>query len=169
MPGPIDQAALIRYIADALDGVDVVEMSGNRFFFYDPGHDRPVDRRFPFATLVTSDEYDQASSLSRDGVYRLNVGVSRETCRALFGPAAQVDAAEPACDFTALDTIMPHPVYGSMHWVCVLNPSAETFERVKPLLVEAHERAAGRYTRSHQPGSVQERGSQDDGQQEETW
>ncbi len=174
MPGPIDEAALIQFITDALDGVDVGETSGNRFFFYDPGHDLPVDRRFPFATLVTSDEYDQASDLNRDGVYRLNVGVSRETCLSLFGPTAQADAAEsdaaePAYDFTALDTIMPHPVYGSMHWVCVLNPSAETFERVKPLLAEAHERAAGRYTRSHQPGGSQESGPQEDGQQEETW
>ena len=30
-------------------------------------------------------------------------------------------------DFTALDRIMPHPVYGKMYWVCVLNPSDETF------------------------------------------
>jgi len=34
---------------------------------------------------------------------------------------------------------MPHPVYGKMYWVCVLNPSAETFETVKGLLAEAYE------------------------------
>jgi hypothetical protein len=134
----------------------------NAFFFYDPGHDLPVDRRFPFVTLVAGDEYDQASNLSREGVYRLNVGVSRETCRALFGPDAERDDAETAYDYAALDTIMPHPVYGQMHWVCVLSPSAETFERVKPLLAEAHERAAGRYARSH-------RGEGNQTEQEETW
>jgi hypothetical protein len=42
-------------------------------------------------------------------------------------------------DFTALDTLMPHPVYGRMHWVCVLNPRKGTFETIKPLLAEAYE------------------------------
>ncbi len=23
---------------------------------------------------------------------------------------------------------MPHPVYGEMRWLCILNPSAQTFE-----------------------------------------
>lgn len=113
----------------------------------------------PFATLVVSDEYDQASDLRREGVFKLNVGVSRETCRALFGDAARDDDAETRYDFTALDTILPHPVYGTMHWVCVLNPSAATFERVKPLLAEAHERAARRYAGSQRTGT----------ELEETW
>ena len=39
---------------------------------------------------------------------------------------------------------MPHPVYGRQSWVCVLNPSAETFGRVKPLLREAYEIAVAR-------------------------
>jgi hypothetical protein len=165
MPAGPDEAAIIQYFAAELDGVDVVEASGNRFFFYDPGGGLPVDRRFPFATLVTSDEYDQDSNLSREGVFRLNIGVSRETCRALFGDATREDDdAEPHYDFTALDAIMPHPVYGTMHWVCVLNPSAETFERVKPLLAEAHAQAARR-----QAGRRQTDIQQADTQEDETW
>jgi hypothetical protein len=149
MPGPIDEAALTRHIVDTLGGVDVVNDGDNLFFFFDPGRTLPVDRRFPFATLVVSDAYDEASNLNRDGVYRLNLGVSRETCQDLFGSSTPADSLGADYDFTALDTIMPHPVYGAMHWICVLNPSAETFERIKPLLVEAHERAATRYERSH--------------------
>jgi hypothetical protein len=42
---------------------------------------------------------------------------------------------------------MPHPVYGKMYWVCVLNPSAATFEAVKPLLAEAYQAAAGRHAK----------------------
>src|SRR5215204_525935 len=159
MPGHLDEAAIVRYISAELGGVDVVEASGSWFFFYDPGGNLPVDQRFPFATLVVSDEYDQASDLHRPGVFRLNVGLSRETCRELFGDATEGDDAEARYDFTALDTIMPHPVYGTMHWVCVLNPSLETFERVKPLLAEAHARAARRHAGSHQA----------DAEQEETW
>lgn len=43
------------------------------------------------------------------------------------------------CDFTALDTIVPHPVYAWMGWVSVLNPTNQTFERLKPLVQEAYE------------------------------
>jgi hypothetical protein len=35
-----------------------------------------------------------------------------------------------------------------MYWVCVLNPSAETFEtEVRPLLSEAYELAVSKYNR----------------------
>ncbi len=50
-------------------------------------------------------------------------------------------------DFTALDVLMPHPVYGRNHWVCVLNPSDATFEKLKPLLAEAHDTAFRRIER----------------------
>jgi hypothetical protein len=34
---------------------------------------------------------------------------------------------------------MPHPVYGKMYWVCILNPGPETFQSVvRPLLAEAY-------------------------------
>ena len=43
---------------------------------------------------------------------------------------------------------MPHPVYGRMYWVCVLNPSDETLEtKARPLLVEAYELAVSKYNR----------------------
>jgi hypothetical protein len=141
----MEQEAISSYIADTFDGVDVVEADGNAFYFFDPGGETPPDHRFPFATLVANDLYDQFSDLDREGVFRLNVGVSRQTYEGLFGakaaPPAAADSAAANYDFTALDTIVPHPVYGSMFWVCVLNPSAETFETVKPLLAEAHARA----------------------------
>lgn len=91
-----------------------------------------------FATLVTTDEHDTSpvSDLARPGVFRLNISLSRERFAQLIG--AQRDP-----DFAALDTLMPHPVYAPQHWACILNPSAETFDRViKPLLDEAYERVA---------------------------
>ena len=42
---------------------------------------------------------------------------------------------------------MPHPVYAAQSWVCVLNPSDATFESLRPLLAEAHQRAAERDAR----------------------
>ncbi len=54
----------------------------------------------------------------------------------------------PRPDYAALDRVMPHPVYAAQSWVCVLNPSPETFEAIKPLLAEAYARVADRYARS---------------------
>jgi hypothetical protein len=72
------------------------------------------------------------SALSKaDGVFRLNVGVSRETFRAIF-------PRDEAHDYAELDVLMPHPVYASQSWISVLNPSDERFAQVKPLLAEAY-------------------------------
>lgn len=131
---------IYEYIMGALSGASAVEQDGCFFFFDEPG------KKFPFATLVTTDAHDTASNLSRDGVFRLNLGLSRESFRALF-PSAEGGPAggeSGAWDFTALDHLMPHPVYGGLHWVCVLNPGVATFEKVKPLLAEAFKKAGGK-------------------------
>jgi hypothetical protein len=149
--GELDSETLAQRIVARFDGVNVVEASGDWFFFHDLGRNLPPDRRFPFATLVTGDRYDAYSNLDRPGVFRLNVGVSPATFRALLGPTpadGDPEAAAPGYDFTALDRIMPHPVYGNMFWVCVLNPSAAAFARMRPLLAEAYERAANRRTKT---------------------
>ncbi|MBP3957362.1 hypothetical protein J8F10_19120 [Gemmata sp. G18] len=140
----MDEAAITRHITETYPGVDTVVALGATFFFYNPEDGAPKDHMFPFATLVTGDEHDQFSNLNRPGVFRLNVGASKQTFQSLFQTNDH--------DFTALDTIMPHPVYGMMYWVCVLNPSAETFERVEPLLAEAYQTAVGkRAKREGQP------------------
>src|SRR6187401_3102375 len=82
---PMEQEAVSRYIAATFDGIDIVEADGNAFFFYEPSGETPPDHRFPFATLVANDLYDQFSNLDREGVFRLNVGVSRQTYEGLFG------------------------------------------------------------------------------------
>jgi hypothetical protein len=139
----MDQSAITLYISTTFAGVDVVvasresgapEMSWGDAFFFCEG-----DHRFPFATIVTKDYpgFDAASNLNRAGVFRLNIGVGKETFQALFGQ-------ERAHDFAALNTILPHPVYGRQYWVCVLNPSEATFEAAKPLLGEAYELARKR-------------------------
>ena len=91
-----------------------------------------------FATIVTTDEHDMGtpSNLARPGVFRLNVGVGRDTFERLVG-----SMVEP--DYAALDQVLPHPVYARQRWIAILNPSRETFDQVvKPLLSEAYERLA---------------------------
>jgi hypothetical protein len=124
-----------RYILKTYPDTIVAAIEGGTFYSCDPAN-------FPnFATVVTSDAFDDASNLSRPDAYRLNIGLSRDTFQGLVG-----DQADP--DYTALDRLMPHPVYAKQHYVSVLNPSAEAFEQViKPLLEEAHARTAAQYAR----------------------
>jgi hypothetical protein len=141
----IDQRAIIEFISDTCAGVDVLSPddgvgAGDTFFIYDPDRNLDVKQRMPFATIVTKDygDFDCTSNLNRPGIFRLNIGVTRETFRALFGqPESSTEL-----DFAALDRLMPHPVYARQSFVCVLNPSAETFRAVQPLLAEAYNQAA---------------------------
>ncbi|HEY3085907.1 MAG TPA: DUF6194 family protein [Candidatus Dormibacteraeota bacterium] len=142
--GRLDEGSITRYIASQFADVDVVVASsengapevswGDTFFI----HERDA-HRFPFATIVTQDygDFDNASHLDRPGVFRLNIGVSKETYQSLF-------AGEGKHDFTVIDRLMPHPVYGRNHWVCVLNPSEATLHTLSPLLEEAYQIAVKR-------------------------
>jgi len=151
----MNDAEISRYITDNFQGVDVVVASGDSFFFYNPDSHVAPDHKFPWATLVTSDINDAFSNLDRPSVYRLNIGVSKATFQSLFGSfklpanddsAEQSDGALSGYDFTALDQVMPHPIYRKMYWVCVLNPSDETIKRkVHPLLTEAYDIAVTKY------------------------
>ena len=135
----MDDAAVTKYITETFPGLAVTTTGSGTFFTYDPEGKLPADRWWPFATIVTSDEYDSFSNLARPDVFRLNVGVSKATYQSLFA----VDAPEP--DFTALDQFLPHPVYGKMYWVSVLNPGQATWETTRDLLAEAYETAVNRY------------------------
>ena len=149
----MDQAPIRRFVAETFPGVDTQLASkedgspeiawGDTFFIYDPQRTLQGAKRFPFATIVTKDygDFDNASNLNRPDVFRLNIGLGKATYDALFPAGAEYD-------FSALDRLMPHPVYGEYHWVCVINPSEATFETVKPLLQEAYDRAVERYARS---------------------
>src|SRR5678815_962784 len=105
----MDEAAISKYILETFAGVDVITASGNSFFFYDQ------DNKIPFVTIVTTNEYDDVSDLERPGVYRLNIGISKQTYQTMFATETP-DGIEirhtEGHDFTALDKLMPHPVYG---------------------------------------------------------
>ena len=135
----MDENALRHYLTDTFANVETAENFGYTFFFFG------ADHMLPFATLIASDnEYDRLSNLDRPGVYRLNLGVSRQTFQALFG-AERVDVS--AYDYTALDTLMPHPEYAPQFFICVLSPSPATFEKIKLLLAEAYHLAEKRNSR----------------------
>jgi hypothetical protein len=131
--GP-DHDAAVRAITEAFPDSDIVTAMGATFFSLDP------EKHWPnFATIVTTDEHDKgepSNLTARPDVYRLNIGVSRETFDRLVG--GELDP-----DYAALDRLLPHPVYAQQHWISILNPSTQSFETiVSPLLTEAHDRIA---------------------------
>jgi hypothetical protein len=135
------ETSVSQYITDTFAEVETAENFGYVFFFY------RSERKLPFASIAASDnDYDRVSQLDRPGVFRLNIGITRQTFQSLFGAEA-VDLSR--YDFSALDRIMPHPDYAVQHYVCVLNPSEPTFEQVKPLLAEAYELTRSRFQRAN--------------------
>jgi hypothetical protein len=135
----MDENSIADYITTTFASVETMATMGYTFFFYGS------DRMLPFTTIATTDNQgDTASNLDRPGVFRLNIGVSKPTFQSLFG-TGKVDVG--SYDFTALDTIMPHPDYAAQSWICVLSPSDTTFQRLRPMLNEAYELAVKRASR----------------------
>jgi hypothetical protein len=145
----MDEKTITHFITDTFAGVHAVDAWGDTFFFYNPDRQQPDE--IYFATLKTKDDaYDRVSNVDRPAVYRLNIGISKDTYRSLFGaPPARASGngdTDTGYDYTAPDQILPHPVYGRQYWVCVLNPSESTFQTVvQPLLVEAYDLAVSKY------------------------
>jgi hypothetical protein len=140
----MDQDSIIQYIRTAFDRIDVATDEGSYFFQYNPDQNPEPKYQIPFATLTISDKYDQVSNLDRPGVFRLNIGVGKESYEELVGTRD----TDNNLDYTELDRFLPHPEYGRMHWVCILNPSDMTFELVKGLLAEAYDLKVSRYPKA---------------------
>jgi len=122
---------------NGLPNVQREETFGYSFFFVGNDH------RLPFVTTADSDnEYDDVSNLDREGVYRLNIGVSKETFNNLVG-----DQLERDIDYSILNEFLPHPHYSRQHFVCILNPVGDNVEKTKQLINEAHSIADKRLQR----------------------
>jgi hypothetical protein len=149
----MDEAAVREYLANAFDGVTTQDAYGYTFYYYDPDGTLPPERRHPFATLIGDDnEHDRLSRLRRPGVYRLNIGVTKEIyarllgARPALGPSGVVETGH---DFTAIDQILPHPHYAPQSWICIVSPSGSTWEgTVQALLAEAYDLAVRKYGKS---------------------
>jgi uncharacterized protein DUF6194 len=145
----MDASEMRLYISETFGGLHIIDNSGDMFFLYDPDGDLPPERQFPFATIVTGDRHDTVSNLDQPDAWRLNIGLTKATYVASFGAApTQRDAngvLETGFDYAAVDTLMPHPVYASQYWVCVVNPAEATLDRVRTWLAEAHGFATRKY------------------------
>lgn len=141
---PLNAEEIGQFLLARFQGVVCTQSWGEQSYFYNPG--QKFSRGAYFATLKFHDgPNDRASRLDREGIYRFNFGLTRDRFAALFGtPPARPAKGEVIVgpwDFAALDILMPHPVYGWMGWVCVLNPSRTTLSRLEPLVGLAHAKA----------------------------
>jgi Family of unknown function (DUF6194) len=146
----IDGPSFVRVLVRELPGLVTSTGSGDTFLFYDPDGITDPERRFPFATVVTGDRYDAASRLDRDATtYRVNLGIPRDTYEQLFGPAPRQAAGheviDSGFDYTVTDSLLPHPYYAPLHWVCVVNPGVRTAVQLAGLIEQAHALAKKQY------------------------
>ena len=108
----------------------------------------------PYGTIVTKDYPDDtASDLDASDRWRVNVHVDRATFRRLTGEEPRT-LAQPR-DYAAADVFFPHPVYGSLGWVSVVNPGEQTTDAVLHLLHDAHDAARARAERRREAGATQ--------------
>jgi hypothetical protein len=127
-------------------GDDVPEVAwGDAFFYYSPDGQIPPNVQ-PYATIVTKNYPDDTGSdLDPPGRWRLNVHVDRATFRQLTGEEPR-SLTRPR-DYAATDVVMPHPVYGALGWIAVVNPGDRSTDTLVQLLRAAHEAARARAQR----------------------
>jgi hypothetical protein len=141
-------------IAQAIMGLDpdiVFDSNwGERALFYNPG--RALKKGIYIATFKERDgQNDKASQLDRGDRFRLNIGLTKPAYFSLFGhppfrPSAG-NIVSTGHDFTQSDMITPHPVYGWMSWVAVINPSRGTFETLLPHIESSLILARAKFTK----------------------
>ncbi len=146
---------IISYV-DSLDGVLTVrpapgdgspEISwGDTFFYYSPDGVTPTTTQ-PFATIVTKNyPGDEASRLDRPDTFRVNIAAGKEAFIRWTGHAPR-EPATTDVEPSAADTVIAHPVYGTVGWLAVVNPGPRTEVATRELLHTAHQLARSRYER----------------------
>lgn len=131
------QQAEVEAFIEAMENVEREENFGYIFFFVGDDH------RLAFVTIGQADnEFDKVSNLDREGVFRINIGIGKESFSVLLGDTSPEDV-----DYSALNVFMPHPHYAKQRFVSILNPAGENVEVTKKLILEAHAIAAARAAR----------------------
>lgn len=135
---------ILRYCLENFKDTVAVNSWGERGIFYNPGN--MFKRGVYVMTIKDKDgENDRSSRLNRENVYRVNIGIRKSTYEKMFGAIPKRPSKGGTIgteqDFSVMNTIMPHPIYAWMGWICILNPSEKNFENLKPLIAEAYEYA----------------------------
>lgn len=151
---------VIRSLMARYKGLVAIEAWGETSLFYNP---IGILKRGAYClTFKQKDgENDFSSKLDRQNVcYRMNFKISKPTFLTYFDesqmPARPAKGqvitlnSKKAYDPTVIDQLIPHPVYGWMSWVSVINPSRKTIEMLldKGLIEESYQDAINRHNKN---------------------
>ncbi|RRD38431.1 hypothetical protein EII29_10340 [Leptotrichia sp. OH3620_COT-345] len=141
---------ILKYCLENLKGTVLINSWGERGVFYNPNN--KLKRGIYILTIKEKDgENDKSSDLNRENIYRVNLGIRKNTFKKMFGSIPKRPdkggIVNMNYDFSIIDRIVPHPVYAWMSWICILNPSEKTFEKLKPLIYEAYEYVKEKYAK----------------------
>ena len=141
---------IVEKIVNEFSGVVPKASWGETSLFYNPGQLLP--NGVYFCTIKEKDgDNDKASNLDREGVYRLSIGVGKESFESLFGARPKRPSKGGIIDteheFTECNILMPHPIYGWMSWVQILNPSESKFKEIFSLISESHASAVSKFNK----------------------
>jgi len=136
------------YILDNFQGVIKKNTFGESSFFYNPN--RVLPNGVYFCTIKNRDgKNDKASNLGRTDIFRFNLGISKDSFKQLFNQnfkrPLKGEIISGNFDFQKLDLITPHPIYGWMSWVSILNPSTNSFKNMEYLLIESYKLAISKF------------------------
>lgn len=115
---------------------------GNTFIFHKNA--KGEAEKMSFVTIVEKDypNFDEASNLNRENTFRLNINVGKQKFFELLGfnPTDFTDHTN-AYDFSQIDTLFPHPVYGANGWVSIINPTENNTSLIKTLLDYSYQKS----------------------------
>ncbi|MGO4613772.1 DUF6194 family protein [Nocardia sp. 2YAB30] len=118
---------------------------GDTFFYYAPNGAVPKATQ-PFATIVTKDyPGDEKSRLDRPEAFRVNFAAGKESFIQWTGHTPRETAID--MDPSVTDSVIAHPVYGSVGWLAVVNPGQQADKATRELLHKAYDLARSRYER----------------------
>ncbi len=139
---------IIEICYERFPGTVIVDAWGERGIFYNP--EGKLKRGVYVMTVKQKDgDNDKGSKLNREGIYRINTGISKERFKKIYGyiPARPEAGGivDMSYDFTVENAIIPHPVYAWMGWICVLNPTEKIFDEFMKYIEESYEMAKVKY------------------------
>lgn len=141
---------IIKLCLERYEGTILVRAWGEKSIFYNPGG--LLKRGVYVMTIKEKDgDKDKSSLLNREGIYRLNTGIGKKSYLLKFGTIPSRPLAggvvDVAYDFAEQNIIMPHPVYAWMSWICLLNPTKDTFDEFLKYVDESYELAKKKFER----------------------
>lgn len=139
---------IIKLCLERYEGTMLARAWGENSIFYNSGG--LLKSGVYVMTIKEKDgDNDKSSLLNRDGIYRLNTGISKKSYTEKFGTIPSRPLAggivDVDYDFAKQNIIMPHPVYAWMSWVCVLNPTKDTLDEFFKYIDESYELAKKKF------------------------